>query len=164
MTRTKDEITLARVTIYTDGGCEPNPGVGGWAAVLICGHRLKELSGGTPETTNNRMELTAVIRGLEALKKPCAVELHSDSQYVVNGMTSWIHNWKKKNWQRGGKPLLNADLWQRLDELSHRHEIRWVWVRGHAGDLYNERCDQLAQSAISEQRSLLMNHGRQTGT
>ena len=155
MTVADDKKVLPRVTIYTDGGCEPNPGLGGWAAILIHERRLKELPGSCPDTTNNRMELTAVIRALEALKKRCEVEIHSDSQYVVNGMTSWIHTWKRKNWQRNGKPVLNADLWQRLDELAGNHRVRWTWVRGHAGDYYNERCDELAQSAISEQRSLI---------
>ena len=157
MMRTDEKKLLPRVTIYTDGGCEPNPGLGGWAAILIHEKQSKEISGASPGSTNNRMELTAVIRALEALKKPCDVEIHSDSQYVVNGMSSWIHTWKKKNWQRAGKPVLNADLWQQLDELAGRHRIRWIWVRGHAGDHYNERCDELAQSAISRQRSMLSN-------
>lgn len=140
------------VVIYTDGGCIPNPGVGGWAAVLISGSRKKELSGGDSASTNNRMEMTAAIMALEALKRPCMVQLHSDSRYLINGITSWIHKWKQKNWMRGGKPVLNVDLWKRLDALNNVHRVQWIWVRGHAGNRYNERCDELAQAAISEQR------------
>lgn len=136
------------VTIYTDGGCRPNPGVGAWAAVLISGDRVKELSGGEKETTNNRMELMAAIESLEALKKPCRVEMHTDSEYVKNGITKWIKGWKVKKWMRGANPVKNVDLWKRLDAATQRHEIKWVWVRGHAGNQYNERCDALCTAEI----------------
>ena len=138
---------MSEVIIYTDGGCEPNPGVGGWAAVLAWNGTVKELSGGEPHTTNNRMELTAAIRALEALKRPCKVVLHTDSQYLRNGVTAWMPAWKKRNWTRKGGPLKNVDLWKRLDELTRKHEVSWKWVRGHAGDPVNERCDTLATAA-----------------
>jgi len=141
-----------QVVIYTDGGCDPNPGVGGWAAVLIYGDRMREISGGEPETTNNRMELTAAIRALEALKRPCAVVVHTDSQYVKNGITSWLPNWKRKNWRRKGGALKNVDLWQRLDALTQTHDVEWRWVRGHSGDYLNERCDQLADDEIRKHK------------
>ncbi|HDP33666.1 MAG TPA: ribonuclease HI [Candidatus Hydrogenedentes bacterium] len=141
------------VTIYTDGGCEPNPGVGGWGAVLIYGNHVKELSGGEPFSTNNRMELTAAIAALSELKRPCKVKLHSDSIYLVKGMTEWIHAWKRKQWRRGSKPVLNLELWQTLDALSERHDIKWIWVRGHDGNRYNERCDRLAGDAILAQKN-----------
>ncbi len=144
----------SNVIIYTDGGCEPNPGTGGWGAVLIYGKHVKELSGGAPDTTNNRMELTAAIAALSELKRPCKVDLHSDSIYVVKGMTEWIHTWKRKQWHRGGKQILNLDLWQQLDNLAQHHEVTWHWVRGHAGNHYNERCDQLAGAAIQAQRGI----------
>ena len=137
------------VDIYTDGGCRPNPGAGGWAAVLISGGRVKELSGGEADTTNNRMELMAAIESLRALKKPCRVRLHTDSQYVKNGITSWMTKWRKNGWKAaGGGAVKNQDLWQELDRMSARHDIHWSWVRGHAGDHYNERCDALASEAI----------------
>lgn len=141
------------VVIYTDGGCEPNPGTGGWGAVLIYGKEVRELSGGEANTTNNRMEMLAAIEALSALKRTCKVELHSDSVYLVKGMTEWIHNWKRKQWHRGGKLVKNVELWQQLDELSKMHKITWRWVRGHDGNHYNERCDQLAGDAIQAQRS-----------
>lgn len=141
------------VEIYTDGGAQPNPGVGGWAAVLIFNGNVKELSGGEVETTNNRMEMLAAINALEALKRPCKVIFHTDSQYVKNGITTWIYKWKKKNWRRGKSPVKNVDLWQRLDAARERHEIEWVWVRGHAGNYYNERCDELCAKRIRELRS-----------
>ncbi len=142
-----------QVVIYTDGGCEPNPGIGGWAVVLIAGNREKELSGGNPNSTNNRMEMTAAIKALEALKRPCSVQLHSDSKYLITGITCWIHKWKRNHWMRGGKPVLNADLWRRLDELCQLHHVEWIWVQGHAGNKYNERCDQLAQCAIAAHKT-----------
>ena len=142
-----------RVEIYTDGGCEPNPGVGGWAAILVHGKRERELSGGEDETTNNRMEMTAAIKGLEALKKPCKVALYTDSQYLKKGITEWMPKWKRQGWKRGKDPVKNVDLWKQLDALTQAHDIRWGWVKGHAGHAYNERCDELASEAIRRQRS-----------
>ncbi|WP_026292728.1 ribonuclease HI [Rubritalea marina] len=135
-----------QVTIYTDGSSRGNPGPGGYAAVLQAGSHQKELSGGFAKTTNNRMELMAAIVALEALKQPCAVQLVSDSKYVVDAMRQgWIHGWKKKGWSRGPKkPLKNAELWQRLDRAASAHEMTWTWVKGHAGNPMNERCDELA--------------------
>ncbi len=140
------------VTIYTDGGCDPNPGVGGWGAVLIHDGKVKQLSGGEPETTNNRMEMTAAIHALEALKKPCKVELHTDSQYLKLGITEWLPNWKRRNWRRKTGPVKNQDLWQQLDAIAEKHEITWKWVRGHAGNPMNELCDELATEAIQKVR------------
>lgn len=159
MPKPPEESELSRVVIYTDGGCDPNPGVGGWAAVLISGEHEREITGGCPATTNNRMEITAAVEALSVLKRPCQVQLHSDSQYLVNGITSWIHKWKQKNWMRGNKPVLNVDLWQQLDKLCSIHKVHWNWVRGHNGDRYNERCDRLVQSAREEQRKLLSVNG-----
>jgi len=133
-----------RIIIYTDGACDPNPGFGGWGVVLLHKGKYKELSGGEPNTTNNRMEMMAAIKGLEALKRPCTVTVHTDSQYLKNGITSWLPAWKRKNWKRKTGPLKNVDLWQRLDALVQEHEVDWRWVRGHAGDVLNERCDQIA--------------------
>ena len=133
------------VTIYTDGACKGNPGPGGWGAWLRSGTHEKELWGGERETTNNRMELTAVIEALSALKRASRVELHTDSQYVRNGITEWIHNWKKRGWKTADhKPVKNEDLGRRLDALAAQHHIDWRWVRGHAGDPGNERADELA--------------------
>ncbi len=145
--------SLPHVVVYTDGGCEPNPGTGGWAAILIFGNHQKELSGGEICSTNNRMEMTAAIKALQALNRRCNVQLHSDSKYLITGITTWIHLWKRKNWMRGTKPVLNADLWRCLDELNQKHEVEWIWVQGHAGNLYNERCDRLAQCAITAQHT-----------
>ncbi len=137
------------VTLDTDGACRGNPGPGGWGALLVCGEVEKELSGAEPETTNNRMELMAAIRGLEALKRRCKVRLVTDSKYVRDGITEWIHNWKRRNWKTAGnKPVKNQDLWQRLDALTEAHEIEWTWVKGHSGHPENERADQLAVAAI----------------
>lgn len=136
------------VHIYTDGGCVPNPGTGGWGAVLLYNCAVKELSGGAAESTNNRMELTAAIEALRALKKPCTVVLHTDSEYVKRGITEWLPGWKRRNWRRKGGPVKNEDLWRALDEAAARHDIHWRWVRGHAGDRWNERCDELAGAAI----------------
>jgi ribonuclease HI len=134
-----------RVTIYTDGACKGNPGPGGWGAVLIKGDAEKELYGGEPMTTNNRMELTAVIRALGALKRPCEVELYTDSQYVRQGIMAWIHNWKKNGWKTSDKkPVKNADLWEALDAAAARHRINWHWVKGHADNPGNVRADALA--------------------
>lgn len=145
----------AAVTIYADGGCRGNPGPGGWGVLLQTGDREKELWGSEASTTNNRMELTAAIRALEALKRSATVELHTDSQYVQKGISAWIHNWKRNGWQTSArKPVQNVDLWQRLDELSMLHRIKWCWVRGHSGHSGNERADALANRAMDElQRS-----------
>jgi len=138
------------VTIYTDGGCDPNPGRGGWAAVLISGGRRKEISDAENNTTNNRMEMTAAIRALESLKKRCVVNLYTDSQYLKLGVTEWMPSWKKRNWIRKGGELKNLDLWQTLDALIQKHNICWHWVKGHAGHPENERCDQLVARAINK--------------
>jgi ribonuclease HI len=145
---------LKQVTVYTDGGCVPNPGVGGWGAVLISGKHRRELSGGDPETTNNRMELMAVIASLEALKQPCAVSVYTDSEYVKRGYTEWLPNWRRNNWKRKAGPVKNQDLWQRLDEQVQRHQVDWHWVRGHSGDPENERCHELASAAMDELRGI----------
>lgn len=140
-----------KIEIFCDGACSGNPGVGGWGAVLRYGDKEKELSGADGETTNNRMELTAVIEALSSLKRPCSVVLTSDSQYVVKGMTEWISGWVKKGWVSSKKePVLNRDLWERLLALSKIHRIEWVWVRGHNGHPENERCDELARKAIEK--------------
>lgn len=134
-----------KVTIYSDGGASPNPGAGGWGALLIYGEHQKELSGGERNTTNNRMELTAACEALEALTKPCVVDFYTDSEYVKKGISEWIKGWVKKNWRKAdGKPVLNQDLWQRLHEATQKHEIHWHWVKGHAGHVHNEHVDQLA--------------------
>lgn len=133
------------VEIYTDGACKGNPGAGGWGALLEYDGKKRELYGGEPHTTNNRMELTAVIRALAALKRPCKVRIHTDSQYVQQGISNWIRDWKRRGWKTAdGKPVKNLDLWRELDELAGKHEIEWVWVRGHAGHRGNERADELA--------------------
>jgi ribonuclease HI len=137
------------VIIYTDGGCKGNPGPGGWGAILSFGDVRKELSGGEAMTTNNRMELSAAIAALESLKRPCAVELHTDSQYLRNGITLWIKGWKAKGWKTASKdPVKNVDLWLRLDAAVKDHDISWHWVKGHAGNELNERADQLATAAM----------------
>jgi ribonuclease HI len=142
-------MSLDRVTIHTDGACSGNPGPGGWGAILSFGAVEKELKGGEALTTNNRMELMAAISALEALKRPCAVELHTDSQYVKNGITSWIHNWKRNGWRTADKkPVKNEDLWRRLDEALARHQVEWRWVKGHAGHAMNERADALARAGL----------------
>ena len=139
-----------RVTIYTDGACSGNPGPGGWAALLIYGGREKELSGGEAATTNNRMELTAAIMALEALTRPCTIDLFTDSQYVRQGITQWLRNWKARGWRTADKkPVKNEDLWRRLDEARTRHEVVWHWVRGHADDPLNNRVDALAVAAMA---------------
>ena len=140
---------MSAVRIYTDGACRGNPGPGGWAALLMTPEREKELSGFEAHTTNNRMELLAAIRALEALKQPCEVALYTDSQYVKNGITTWIVDWKHRNWRTADKkPVKNVDLWQQLDALVAGHRIDWHWVKGHAGDEGNERADRLANAAI----------------
>ena len=141
------------VVIYTDGACSGNPGPGGWGAVLTHGGREKEICGGEPDTTNNRMEMMAAIQALESLKKPCRVELHTDSQYLRNGVTQWIHGWKARGWKTADrKPVKNEDLWKRLDAARLRHEVDWRWVKGHAGDVMNERADGLARKGLEETR------------
>ena len=137
---------MKTVTIYTDGACSGNPGPGGWGAILEFRGREKEISGAEPETTNNRMELTAVIRALECLKEPCAVELYSDSKYVIDALTlGWAKGWQARGWIKADrKPALNPDLWQRLLELAERHDLRCHWVKGHADNEFNQRCDALA--------------------
>jgi len=139
------------VELFTDGACRGNPGPGGWGALLRYGKVEKELYGGEPETTNNRMELMAAIRGLESLKRPCRVRLTTDSQYVMKGITEWMDNWKRRGWKTAAKkPVKNVDLWQRLDEALSRHEVEWCWVRGHTGHAENERADELANRGIDE--------------
>lgn len=137
------------VRIYTDGACKGNPGVGGWGVLLEFDGRHKELYGGERLTTNNRMELTAVIRALQALKRHCKVELHTDSRYVQQGITEWIHSWKKRGWRTADKkPVKNDDLWKALDELAQKHDIEWLWVKGHAGHDGNEKADALANRGV----------------
>ena len=144
---------MKTVEIFTDGACSGNPGPGGWGAILIAGEHRKELSGGETPTTNNRMELMAAISALEALKKPCEVDLHTDSQYVRQGITAWIHGWKRYGWRTAdNKPVKNIDLCQRLDAAMARHTVRWHWVKGHAGHDDNERADQLAREGVAMAR------------
>lgn len=139
---------MKRIEAFTDGACKGNPGPGGWGVVLRMGSHEKELSGHDPQTTNNRMELTAVIRALDALKEPCHVALHTDSRYVIDGITKWIFGWQKNGWINSQKkPVLNADLWQQLLESRRRHRIDWIWVKGHDGHPENERADRLASDA-----------------
>jgi ribonuclease HI len=139
---------LIPVEIATDGACKGNPGPGGWGVLIRSGSNEKELSGGEPMTTNNRMELTAAIEGLNALTRPCAVTLSTDSRYVMDGLTKWIHGWKRNGWRTADKkPVKNAELWQALLAAAERHEIKWVWVKGHAGHPDNERADKLSSDA-----------------
>jgi len=140
-----------RVLVHTDGACRGNPGPGGWGAILEQGSHRKTLYGAEVLTTNNRMELTAVIRALEALKRPCKVRLYSDSRYVLQGITEWLPNWKLKGWKTAArKPVLNSDLWQELDALAAKHDVEWHWVKGHSGHAGNEAADQLANRGIDE--------------
>ena len=144
----------ARVTVHTDGACSGNPGPGGWGVILTYGEHEKELKGGEAHTTNNRMELMGAISALEALKRPSTVELHTDSKYVHDGISKWIHGWKRNGWKTAEKkPVKNVDLWQRLDQAIQRHEVHWRWVKGHAGHELNERADRLAVAAIAEMRA-----------
>lgn len=139
------------VEIFTDGACRGNPGVGGWGALLQMMGKERELYGGEAHTTNNRMELTAAIRALETLKWPCRVILHTDSKYVQQGISAWIHDWKQRGWKTAGKkPVKNEDLWRRLDELANMHRVQWVWIKGHAGHDGNERADRLANRGIDQ--------------
>ena len=145
---------MSHVIIHTDGACKGNPGPGGWGAILQAAGKTKELSGGEPLTTNNRMELTAAIMALEALTRPCQVDLHTDSKYVMDGITGWIHGWKARGWKTADKkPVKNDDLWKRLDAARARHEVKWHWVKGHAGHALNERADQLANLGIDQMRA-----------
>jgi ribonuclease HI len=139
---------LPKVTIYTDGACDPNPGPGGWAALLKFGPQEKILTGSAPQATNNRMELTAAIQGLKALSRPHQVVFYTDSEYVKKGITEWMPNWKARNWRRKGGKLANIDLWQMLDAAIQPHKIDWRWIRGHAGNKDNNRVDRLARQAI----------------
>jgi ribonuclease HI len=144
---------LPHVTVFTDGACSGNPGPGGWGAILRFGDKEKELKGGEAHTTNNRMELMAAISALEALKKPCVVDLTTDSQYVRQGITGWIHGWKRNGWRTADKkPVKNVELWQRLDAALKPHQVRWHWIKGHAGHTENERADQLAREGVAMAR------------
>jgi len=145
---------LSHVIIHTDGACRGNPGPGGWGAILQSGAgQCRELKGGEPHTTNNRMEMTAAIMALEALKRPCRVDLHTDSRYVMDGITKWISAWKSRGWKTADKkPVKNEDLWRRLDEARARHQVKWHWVKGHAGHELNERADTLANEGIDDLR------------
>ena len=144
---------MSEVVIYTDGACKGNPGPGGWGAWLRSGTHEKELWGGAAHTTNNRMELTAVIEALASLKQRCRVDIHTDSEYVRNGITTWIHGWKRRGWTTADrKPVKNAELWERLDALRDQHDVRWHWVKGHAGDPGNERADALANRGAAQAR------------
>ena len=151
MTSNADNV----VRLYTDGACKGNPGVGGWGALLRCGGREKELYGGEGDTTNNRMELMAVIQGLNALTRPCVVEVWLDSEYVKNGITQWMTNWKRRGWKTAAdrKPVKNAELWRELDAAAQRHTVTWHWVRGHTGHEGNERADALANRGVEQVRS-----------
>ena len=141
------------IEIYTDGACSGNPGPGGWGTILRFQGKERELSGGNPETTNNQMELQAAIEGLKALKEPCDVELYTDSQYLRQGITQWIHNWKRNGWRTADKkPVKNQRLWEELDALAQTHTVKWHWLKGHAGHPENERCDELARNEIDRLR------------
>ena len=140
---------MKSIEIYTDGACRGNPGIGGWGVIIQFKDNSKELFGGRAETTNNQMEMQAVIEGLKALKEPCKIILYTDSKYVMDGITAWIHGWKKNNWKTANKkPVKNMELWQELDQLVNQHEITWKWVKGHAGIPGNERADELANKGI----------------
>ena len=143
-----------KVTIHTDGACSGNPGPGGWGAILSFGAHQKELMGGEAHTTNNRMELMAAISALEALKRPCIVDIHTDSQYLRQGITAWIHTWKRNGWKTSDKkPVKNADLWRRLEAALGHHQINWHWIKGHAGHDLNERADELARLGLADARA-----------
>lgn len=147
------EPEFENVELFTDGACSGNPGPGGWGVILRMGEHEKELFGGEPATTNNRMEMTAVIEGLKALKRPVRADVYTDSQYVVKGMNEWIHGWKARGWKTASKePVKNVDLWQALDKECARHQLKWHWVRGHAGHAENERADALARRGVEQQR------------
>jgi ribonuclease HI len=151
---TEQAGSAGRVVIHTDGACSGNPGPGGWGAILEWGESRREIKGGEAHTTNNRMELMAAISALETLKRPCDVDLHTDSEYLRQGIMKWIHGWKRNGWKTADKkPVKNVDLWQRLDSAIARHTVRWHWVRGHSGHDLNERADELAREAIAEIRA-----------
>jgi ribonuclease HI len=144
-------VTADTIHIYSDGACKGNPGLGGWGALLVAGDHRKEIFGGEPATTNNRMEMLAVIRALETLKRPSTVAVHTDSQYVQKGISEWLPGWKRRNWRTSaGQPVKNQDLWQQLDTLAQQHRIEWHWVRGHNGHPENERADALANLGVNE--------------
>lgn len=143
---------LPLVEIYTDGSCSPNPGPGGWAALLRYKDKERVLTGSERNTTNNRMELTSAVQALQSLKRPCRVIVYTDSEYLRRGITEWLPGWRRRNWRRKGGVLANIDLWQALDAALQEHELEWRWVRGHAGNLYNERVDELAKKAIPQRR------------
>jgi len=148
-----DEIKDSWVDLYSDGACKGNPGAGGWGVLLRFGDREKELCGGEPDTTNNRMELTAVIEGLRSLTRTCQVRVHTDSQYVQKGIQEWLKNWKRKGWKTStGQPVKNRDLWEALDSMAAKHRVEWHWVRGHAGHPENERADALANAGVVKAR------------
>lgn len=143
-------MTANKIIIHTDGACSGNPGPGGWGAILVYNGTRKEISGGEAETTNNRMELTGAIMALESIKRPCKVEMHVDSAYVKDGITKWIHGWKRNGWKTADKkPVKNVELWQRLDKAIAAHDISWHWVKGHAGHAENERADELARAGMA---------------
>ena len=143
---------MKQVQLITDGSCLGNPGPGGWASILRYNGHKREMFGCSPQTTNNRMELTAAIEGLRALKEPCDIEIVTDSEYLKNGITTWIHGWKKKNWMTAAKkPVVNRDLWEELDKLVSKHKVKWSWTKGHASHEDNNRCDELAQQAARGQ-------------
>ena len=145
---------MKKVEIFTDGACKGNPGPGGWGALLRLGRHEKEMSGGEPHTTNNRMEMTAAIRALEALIEPCSVDLHTDSRYLIDGITKWVAGWQRRGWVNASKkPVRNEDLWHELIALTAKHTVRWHWVRGHNGHVENERVDRLASDAAGAVRS-----------
>lgn len=147
-------MTKSKIDIWTDGACSGNPGPGGWGALLVAGNKRKEICGGEADTTNNRMELMGAIEALNALKKPSCVRLHTDSTYVKDGLTKWIHGWKRNGWKTAAKkPVKNKDLWQALDSACERHTIEWIWVKGHAGDPGNERADELARQGTENARN-----------
>lgn len=153
--RTTTGSIMKKVTVYSDGACQGNPGPGGWAAVLMYGSARREISGARAATTNNQMELTAAIEALRALKEPCEIDFHTDSQYVQRGMRDWLPGWKARGWRRGKKPVKNLGLWQALDAEAGRHVVHWHWVKGHSFDSENERCDELATLAIERLRAEL---------
>ena len=145
---------MKQVHLITDGACLGNPGPGGWAYILHFGKHTREMYGSAPHTTNNRMELTAAIEGLRSLKEPCNIEVITDSEYLKNGITTWIHGWKRKGWMTAAKkPVINQDLWKALDEQVARHQTTWVWTKGHASHAGNNRCDELANAAAHDQSS-----------
>ena len=147
-------MSEVRVTVHTDGACSGNPGPGGWGAILSFGGHEKELNGGEPHTTNNRMELMAAISALETLKRPCSIDLYTDSEYMRGGITGWINGWKKNGWRTADKkPVKNVDLWKRLDAALVQHDVRWHWVKGHAGHAMNERADELARDGLVAARA-----------